>query len=109
MIVLANKLIIDGGETNSGDITNKLLALDEEEWKDYNEMPTARKCAAAKSILSGQTKFEGKWRVVATTEVLDTTNGCWYTCYDLPVPHHQLKVATHYKQHHLLAGWSSSR
>ena len=36
--------------------------------------------------------MEGKWTRLSTTELLDTTNGCWYTCNDLPSPHQQLKA-----------------
>ena len=36
---------------------------------------------------------EGKWARISTTELLDTTNGCWYTCNNLPSSHQQMKAA----------------
>jgi len=42
----------------------------------------------------GTIKVEGTWTRISTTELLDTTNGCWYTCNNLPSPHQQLKAAT---------------
>ena len=64
-------------------------------------MPTARSCATAVGyrsmliVVGGQNKvhLKGKWTKVATTEMLDTTNGCWYTCNNLPSPHQQQLVA----------------
>ena len=107
MTVLDDKLIIAGGETESGEVTNKILVLDHGRWKDYSDMPTARCCAAAVGyqsmiiIVGGK---NGKWNKVANTELLDTTNGCWYTCDDLPVPHQQLKVYVMGNVLHLLSG-----
>ena len=97
MTVLDDELIIAGGETKSGAETSKVLALDEGEWKDYSSMPTARCEAVAVGyqsrliVVGGEAFVKGKWRLVATTELLDTINGCWYICDDLPVPHRLLK------------------
>jgi len=46
--------------------------------------------------------------VPAITELLDTTNGCWYTCDDLPVPHHQLKATVVNNSLYLLGGSSTT-
>ncbi|XP_065886080.1 putative mitogen-activated protein kinase kinase kinase 7-like isoform X2 [Dysidea avara] len=94
MTVLDDKLIIAGGQTKTGEVTNKVLVLDEGEWKDYSEMPTARDCATAVAYQSMLIMVGGKTMVettLATTELLDTTNGSWCTCDPLPVPHFQIK------------------
>jgi len=110
MTVLDDKLIIAGGETKNGNPTNKILVLDEGEWKNYSEMPTAREGAAAVGyqsmliVAGGQTKIKGTWTLLTITELLDTTNGCWYTCDDLPVPHQQLKATVVNNSLYLLGG-----
>ena len=99
MTVLDDKLIIAGGETkiDYNKVTSKVLVLDKGEWKDYGAMPTARRSAAAVGyqsmliIVGGDTKVKGERILLATAEILDTTNGCWYTCDHLPVPHCQPK------------------
>ena len=97
MTVLDDKLIIAGGRAKSGEITNKILMLYEGQWKYYNEMRTARCNMAAigyKSMLitiGGETTVNNAQTDIATTELLDTTNGSWYTCDDLPMPHFQIK------------------
>ena len=66
--------------------------------RTYSEMPTARSYATAVGyhsmliVVGGQIKVEGKWTRLSTTELLDTTNGCWYTCNNLPSPHQQMKA-----------------
>ena len=98
LTVLNDKLVTAGGRTND-EVVKKVLVLNAGQWKDYSEMPTARACATAVEyhsmliVVGGQTKVEGKWTVVSTTELLDTTNGCWYTCNNLPLPHQQMKAA----------------
>ena len=102
-----DKLIIAGGVTKSDEVTNKVLVLDGGQWKDYR---TARVCTAAVAyqsmliVVGGETKVKGKWVVLPTTELLDTTNGCWYTCDDLPIPHLQLNVAFSFTILYLLGG-----
>ncbi|XP_065885765.1 cyclin-dependent kinase-like 2 isoform X2 [Dysidea avara] len=100
MTVLDDKLIIAGGESEIGKITNKVLVLDDGKWKDYSEMPTARCHAAAVGyqsmliVVGGQVLMRGNKIRTATTELLDTTNGSWYSCDDLPVLHFQIKCIT---------------
>ena len=97
MTVLDDKLIIAGGKAKSNKTTNEVLVLDRGQWNCYSEMPTSRESATAvgyRSILivvGGETLIKDKWAALATTELLDTTNGCWYACDDLPVPYVQLK------------------
>ena len=98
LTVLDDKLIIAGGMMKSGEVTNKVVVLDDGKWMDYSAMPTAKVSAAAVGyqsmliVVGGETIVKGKWKVVATTELLDTTNRCWYICDDLPVPHVQPKT-----------------
>jgi len=99
MTVLDDKLIIAGGRRKPGVITNEVLALDEGEWKDYSKMPTARCEPVAVGfqsvliVIGGRVLIYNNISALAITELLDTTNGCWYTCDDLPAPHRLLKVA----------------
>ena len=73
-------------------------------------MPTARVCATAVGyhsmliVVSGAAKVESKLTVLSTTELLDTTNGCWYTCNNLPSPHKQMKAAMMNDKLYLLGG-----
>jgi len=97
MTILNNRLIIVGGRVKSGEITNKILVLDEGQLEYYNEMRTAQFNLAAigyQSMLitiGGETTGGNAQNGVATTELLDTTTGSWYTCDDLPMPHFQIK------------------
>jgi len=98
MTVLDDKLVTVGGVTKSDKFTNKILFLDAGQWKDYSEMPTARGSVTAVGhedmlIVAGgkADDVDGTVIKVCTTELLDTTNGCWYTCDNLPTPHSQLK------------------
>ena len=99
MTVLDNKLITAGGATKNNEVVNKVLVLNAGQWKDYSEMPTARCYATAVGYHSTYVncswwiKVESKWTIVSTTELLDTNNGHWYTCNNLPSPHQQLKIA----------------
>ena len=95
MTVLDDKLVTAGGATKNDEVVNKVLVLNVGQWKDYSEMPTARYSATAVGynsmliVVGGGTKLGGNWARVSTTELLDATNGCWYTCNNLPSPHQQ--------------------
>ena len=97
MTVLDDELLIAGGRTKNTEAVKKVFCLNSGQWKDYSEMPTAISCATAVGyhstliVVGGLTKVhvKGEWIKVATTELLDTTNGCWYTCNNLPSPHQQ--------------------
>ena len=64
-------------------------------------MPTARYYATAVGyhsmliVVGGTIMGEHKWTiaVLSTTELLDTTNGCWYTCNNLPLPRQLMRAA----------------
>ena len=110
MTVLDDKLVTAGGRTKNGEVVKKVLVLNAGQWMDYNEMPTARAGVTAVGynsmiiIVGGTAYMEGKWTRVSTTELLDTTNGCWYTCNNLPSPHQQLKAAIMNDKLYLLGG-----
>ena len=110
LTVLDDKLVIAGGATKNLEVVKKVLVLNAGQWKDYSEMPTARCGATAVGyhsmliVVGGIILVEGKWTVLSTTELLDTTNGCWYTCNNLPSPHQQMKVAIMNDKLYLLGG-----
>ena len=110
MTVLDDKLITAGGATKNDEVVKEVLVLNAGQWKDYSEMPTARYCATAVGyhsmliVVGGVIMVEGEWTVISTTELLDTTNGCWYTCNNLPSPHQQLQAAIMNDKLYLLGG-----
>ena len=110
MTTLDDKLVTAGGLTKNHEVVKKVLVLNAGQWKDYSEMPTARYCATAVGyhsmliVVGGGTKVEGEWTTVSTTELLDTTNGCWYTCNNLPSPYQQLTAAIMNDKLYLLGG-----
>ena len=111
MTVLDDKLVTAGGQTKNNEVVKKVLVLNAGQWKDYSEMLTARSCASAVGyhsmliVVGGKTKVEDKWTRVSTTELLDTTDGCWYTCNNLPSPHLQMKAAIMNDKLFLLGGF----
>ena len=110
MTVLDDKLLIIGGATRSDNVTNAILALDAGEWNKYSEMPTARYgaiAAAHQSILivaGGIALINDKWTKLSITELLDTTNGNWYTCSNLPSPYCDLRTVVIKNTLYLLGG-----
>ena len=110
LTVLDDKLVIAGGETKAYEAVKKVLVLNAGQWRDYSEMKTARTCATAVwyhpmlIVVGGESRVEGIRTRLSTTELLDTTNGCWYTCNNLPSPHMQLKAAIMNKHLYLLGG-----
>ena len=110
MTVLDDNLVIAGGATKNYEVVKKVLILSTGQWKDYSEMPTAKYNAIAVGyhcmliVVGGAIKVEGEWIRVSTTELLDTTNGCWYTCNNLPSPHQQMKAVIMNDKLYLLGG-----
>ena len=110
MTALDDKLVTAGGRTKN-EVVKKVLVLIAGQWKDYSEIPTARYSATAVGyhsmliVVGGYAWVEGKWTTISTTELLDTTNGCWYTCNNLPSPHQQLKAAIMNDKLYLLGGY----
>ena len=115
LTVLDDKLVTAGGVTKNNEDVKKVLVLNAGQWKDYSEMPTARTFATAVGyhsmliVVGGRSKVEGKLTTVSTTELLDTTNGCWYTCNNLTSPHAQMKVAIMNNKLYLLGGFDKNR
>ena len=94
MTTLYNKLVIAGGENRSGKRTNQILIMDAGQFKNYNNMITARSYATAAGhqgmlIITGGQDDKGK--ISSTTELFDSNNGQWYKSSDLPQPHSRLK------------------
>ena len=112
MTVLDDKLVIAGGATKDYEDVKKVLVLNAGQWKGC-EIPTARYNATAVGyhsiliVVGGGFKAQGKWTRISTTELLDTTNGCWYTCNNLPSPHQQMKAAIMNDKLYLLDGYTS--
>ena len=110
MTVLDDELVTAGGVTKNDEFVKKILVLNAGQWKVYSEMPTARSSATAVGyhfmliVVGGLIGMEGEWTRVSTTELLDTTNGCWYTCNNLPSPHSQLKATLMNDKLYLLGG-----
>ena len=111
LTVLDDKLVTAGGRTTKYEAVKKVLVLNAGQWKDYSEMPTARLGVTAVGyhsmliVVGGIAMVEGKWTTASTTELLDTTNGCWYTCNNLPSPHQQMKAAIMNDKLYLLGGF----
>ena len=55
-------------------------------------------------VAGGSIKVEGESSLVSTTELLDTTKGCWYSCNSLPSPHTLLQAAILNDKLYLLGG-----
>ena len=114
MTVLDNKLIIAGGITKDDEVVKKVLVLNAGQWKDYSEMPTARVWATAVGyhsmliVVGGVIEVEDDFTKASTTELLDTTNGCWYSCNNLPSPHQQLQAAIMNDKLYLLGGFDEN-
>lgn len=112
MTVLDSKLLIAGGITKDLKISKKILVLNAGHWEDYSEMPSAKYQTTAvgyKSmliIIGGMTKMEGERIKLSTIELLDTTNGFWYTCNSLPSPFCQLKAVVIDEKLYLLGGFN---
>ena len=110
MTVVDNKLLIAGGWTKDYNATNVVLSLSGGQWITYSEMPTARHSLTAvghSSMLitvGGRAQLKNTWVRLAITELLDTTNGHWFTCRSLPVPQSQLKSAIVNNTLYLLGG-----
>ena len=115
LTVLDDKLVTAGGETKNNEVVKKILVLNAGQWKDYSEMPTARSCATAVGyhsmliVVGGRIMVRGKWTRVSTTELLDTINGYWYTCNNLPSPHQKMKAAIMNDKLYLLGGNDKDR
>ena len=110
MAVLNDELVIAGGAAKNNEVIKKVLVLNAGQWRNFSEMPTARVSATAIGyhsmliVVGGQSSLMSK-STLSTTELLDTINGCWYICNDLPSPHQQMKVAIMNDKLYLLGGF----
>ena len=90
MTVLVDKLIIVGGAVRgSAKATNKLLTLQDGQWVDYSQMPTARDSASVvnhQSMMIVMGGMDDDNHTLSTTELLDSITGQWFKCNDLPQP-----------------------
>ncbi|XP_065916768.1 probable serine/threonine-protein kinase drkD isoform X2 [Dysidea avara] len=109
MTTLNNQLITAGGEDRSYEVTNKIFSLDGDHLKEYTRMITPRRLATVAGyqgtliITGGQ---DDRWRILATTELLDSTTGQWYTTSDLPLPHYWLQSVIVDNTLYLLGGYN---
>ena len=113
MTILDSKLLIAGGINNRNHmITKKILVLKAGHWEDYSEMPSAKYQTTAvgyKSmliIIGGTIRMGREIIRLSTIELLDTTNGFWYTCNSLPSPSCQLKATVIDEKLYLLGGFT---
>ena len=94
MTTLNNKLLIAGGRDKSYKVTNQILTMDDHQLKNYTKMTAGRTTATAAShqgmliIIGG---MDNRYKRLSSTELLDSSNGQWYTCSDLPHPHNWLQ------------------
>ena len=85
-------LIVAGGKDNFGNISNKVFTVKNCSLKNFTTMTTPRWAATA----SGHNKAliivggRDKTKVLASTEVYDSTTRQWYITSELPSPHHSL-------------------
>ena len=91
---LNDDLLIAGGQDKNYTRTNQVVLLHDEQLKQYTEMATAISSATATGyqgmlIITGGWDDEGK--ILSSTQLYDSSNGQWYTCSDLPQPHHSLR------------------
>ena len=109
MTTLNNKLLIAGGEDNSGKTTNKILTMDAGQLKNYTKMITARSSATATGhqgmlIITGGR--DDKYKRLSSTELFDSSNGQWYVPNDLPQPHFWLQSVIVDNILYLLGGYN---
>jgi len=93
MTTLNNQLIIAGGKDRSNKVTNNIFLLDGCQLKEYTRMIIPRYFTTATGhkgtliIIGGNSD---QYKILATTELFDSTTGQWYDAMDLPVPHYAL-------------------
>ena len=95
LTVLANKLVIAGGlkekssHNQKEEITGDILIWEDGKWIEYAKMPTARYATTAIGyqsqliVMGGCSDFKHPNSIV---EVLNSADGHWFTCNNLPHP-----------------------
>ena len=91
---LNDNLLIAGGQDKGYTRTNQIVIVHDGQLKLYTKMATAISSATAAGhqgmlIITGGWDNEGK--ILSSTQLYDSNNGQWYTCSDLPQPHHSLR------------------
>ena len=86
---LNNQLITAGGVDRSNKMTSKIFSLDGDHLKEYTRMITPRSHATAAGhqgtlIITGG--YDYQRRILATTELFNSTTGQTYATSDLPLP-----------------------
>ena len=107
MTTLNNNLLIAGGMDKNHEYTNHILRLNADHFMKYNMMHIARSSSTAVGyqgmlIITGG--YDDKSNKLSSTELLDSNNGQWYTCSDLPRPHSWLQPVIVDNMLYLLGG-----
>ena len=107
MTTLNNQLITAGGRDRSYMVTNKIFSLDGDHLMEYTRIITPRRSATAADhqgtlIITGG--IGNQCRILATTELFNSTTGQWYSSSDLPLPHDGLHSVTADNTLYLLGG-----
>jgi len=107
MTTLNNQVITAGGKDGDNEATNKIFSLDGDHLKEYTRMVTPRfytTAAGYQGILIITGGKEGEYRILATTELFDSTTEQWYTTSNLPLPHYCLHSVIVHNTLFLLGG-----
>ena len=94
MTTLNNKLLIAGGWDKTYNVSNQILIMDDGQLKNLTKMTKARSYATAighQGMLIIAGGKDGKGKTLSSTELIDITNGQWYTLSDLPQPQYWLQ------------------
>ena len=105
---LNNQLITAGGQDSRGKVTNKIFSLEGGRLKECTKMITPRSSATAAGhqgtlIITGG--YGNKQKVLASTELFDSTNGQWHSTNNLPLPHYGLQSTIVNNTLYLLGGF----
>ncbi|XP_065917368.1 serine/threonine-protein kinase WNK-like isoform X2 [Dysidea avara] len=107
MATLNNQLVIAGGKDRSNKLTNKLLLLDNDQFKKYTRMGTPRYNATSAGHQGTLIVAGGKdeqYRRLLSTEVFNSTTRQWCTTDVLPLPYYRLQSVILDNVIHLLGG-----
>ena len=109
LTVLTGKVVILGGVKKEGRTTSKVLVLENIQWKDYTEMPTARWGCTAISHHSVVVVVGGykSGNTFSTTELFDEVTRQWFKCDDLPQPLRYPHSVIVGDRVYVLGGWTA--
>jgi len=111
LAILNNQLVTAGGLGNDNAATNKILLLTGDQLIEYTRMATRRYNTTAAGhqgtlIVVGGKGYQDK--ILATSELFDSTTRQWYTTDDLPIPHWGLKSVIVGSMLYLLGGYNQN-